>query len=251
MFHATSFSVAIREYWGGARMDRHMNVKICGMTNYEDAASALELGADRIGFVLSGSPRAMEAGEIGWIVSRLRERGMLEGRKAVGVFTDEGAGEIEAAMRAASLDEAQIEGGLSPEDCAALSFPWYKTLRISSVEEAERRLGAGWRCGRILVDSGELSAAAGRGRTIGVWATLAARAIARELGKEFILAGGIAPRNVASVVFSVMPDGIDLCSGVEDEPGRKSREKMALLFAELGRALEEAEALKEIRSAIA
>ena len=154
-------------------------------------------------------------------------------------------------MRVARLDEAQIDGDLAPGDCAALPFPWYKTIRISSVEDAERELGSGWRCGRILVDAGEAQAAACRGRTIGVWATLAARALARELGKEFILAGGIAPRNVASVVHSIMPDGIDLCTGVEEAPGRKSREKMALLFSELGRALREGGAPSEAGRAIA
>ncbi len=225
-----------------------MNVKICGITNYEDAAAAIELGADRIGFVLAESPRAMRAAKIGQIVDRLRDEGRLEGRRAVGVFYGCAAREIEAAMRSARLDEAQIEGDLSPGDCAALPFPWYKTLRIESVEDAERSLEPSWRCERILVDAGEASTA-GCGRFIGVWPTLAARAIVRGLGKEFVLAGGIAPRNVASVVFSVMPDGIDLCSGVEEAPGRKSREKMSLLFEELGRALRAAGARAERASA--
>jgi phosphoribosylanthranilate isomerase len=216
-----------------------MKVKICGITNYKDAAMALELGADRIGFVMAPSPRRMAPEAVRAIVSRLKDEGRLEGRSAVGVFADESPSEAARIMSVAMLDEAQLEGGERAEDCARLPFPWYKKIKIDSVEDAERRLAAGWSCRRILIDAAYPSFA-GAGKTFGVWATLAARDIARGMGKEVVLAGGIGPRNVASVVHSLAPDGIDLCSSVEEATGRKSREKLETLFRELRRAEVEA-----------
>jgi phosphoribosylanthranilate isomerase len=220
-----------------------MKVKICGITNYNDAAMALQLGADRIGFVMSPSPRRMAPEDIRAIVSRLKDEGALEGRGTVGVFADESQAEIGRILSLAMLDEAQLEGEEKAEDCARFPFPWYKKIKIDSVGDAEKSLAAGWSCRRILIDAA-YSTASGSGKTFGVWATLAARDIARGMGKEVVLAGGISPRNVASVVHSLAPDGIDLCSSVEESTGRKSREKLETLFEELRRA--EAEAAQAI-----
>jgi phosphoribosylanthranilate isomerase len=216
-----------------------MNVKICGITNYKDAAMALELGADRIGFVMAPSPRRMAPEDVKAIVSRLKDEGRLEGRGTVGVFADQSPAEIVRILSIAMLDEAQLEGEEKAEDCVRLPFPWYKKIKIDSVGDAETSLAAGWSCKRILIDAA-YPAASGSGKTFGVWATLAARDIARDMGKEVVLAGGISPRNVASVVHSLAPDGIDLSSSVEDSTGRKSREKLETLFDELRRAEAEA-----------
>jgi phosphoribosylanthranilate isomerase len=216
-----------------------MKVKICGITNYDDAAMSLDLGADRIGFIFAPSPRRMETEAVRAIVARLKDEGRLEGRAAVGVFADQSPSEIARILSGAMLDEAQLEGDESARECAGLPFPWYKKIKVDSVEDAESRLAAGWSCGRILID-GAYPSFSGAGKTFGVWATLAARDIARGMGKEVILAGGISPRNVASVVHSLAPDGIDLSSSVEESTGRKSREKLELLFSELRRAESEA-----------
>jgi phosphoribosylanthranilate isomerase len=218
-----------------ARMGSIMKVKICGITRYEDAAMALELGADRIGFVMAPSPRRMAPEEVRTIVTKLKAEGALEGRSTVGVFADQSPAEVGRALSLAGLDEAQLEGEEKAEDCARLPFPWYKKIKIDSVADAERILAAGWSCKRILIDAA-YPTASGSGKTFGVWATLAARDIARDMGKEVVLAGGISPRNVASVVHSLSPDGIDLCSSVEESTGRKSREKLETLFDELRRA---------------
>lgn len=215
-----------------------MNVKICGITNYRDAALTLELGADRIGFVMAPSSRRIGPEAVKAIVSRLKDEGRLEGRGTVGVFADESPSEMARILSFAMLDEAQLEGDEKAEDCARLPFTWYKKIKIDSATDAESRLAAGWTCRRILIDAA-YPTASGAGKSFGVWATLAARDIARGMGKEVVLAGGISPRNVASVVHSLAPDGIDLCSSVEEAPGRKSREKLTLLFSELRRAIEE------------
>jgi phosphoribosylanthranilate isomerase len=222
-------------------MSPRAKVKICGLTSYEDARLALELGADLIGFVLAPSPRRVSTSGARAIVARLRDEGRLEGRGSVGVFVNERAEAMARAMEESGLDEAQIHGDESPEDCAELGFPWYRALRIGSAEEAGRRLGAPWTCARLLADALSASAYGGSGESIGAGAALAARGAARKRGKEFFLAGGIAPHNVADIVRSIRPDGIDLSSGVEERPGVKSREKLERLFAELGRAAEETE----------
>jgi phosphoribosylanthranilate isomerase len=212
-----------------------MKVKICGITNYVDAAMALELGADRIGFVMAPSPRKMAPEAVRAIISRLKDEGALEGKSTVGVFADESPAEIARVLSLALLDEAQLEGAEKAEDCALFPFHWYKKIKIDSVAEAERSLAAGWSCARILIDAA-YPTASGSCKDFGVWATLAARDIAREMGKEVVLAGGISSRNVASVVLSLSPDGIDLCSSVEESTGRKSRDRLETLFDELRRA---------------
>ncbi len=221
-----------------------MKVKICGLTNYADAALALELGADIIGFVLASSPRRIAPAEVARVLSRLRAEGLLAERESVGVFVNEPPEAMAAALAEAGLDSAQVHGDESPADCAALPFPWYRALRIASAGEAARAVSAGWACGRILVDSAVAGAAGGQayggtGVRVGIEAALAARDAARAVGKEFILAGGIMPHNVFEALISVAPDGIDLSSGVEESPGKKSRDKLETLFAEIRRAREE------------
>ena len=88
------------------------------------------------------------------------------------------------------------------------------------------------------VDSAAQGSYGGSGSGIGTWAALAARALARAAGKEYVIAGGIKARNVASVIHSLSPDGIDVSSGVEEAPGRKSRAKLEALFREINSAFE-------------
>jgi phosphoribosylanthranilate isomerase len=216
-----------------------MKVKICGITGYEDARLALELGADLIGFVLASSPRRVDPREVGEIVGKLRAEGLLKGRGAVGVFVNESPAAMALAMSEGGLDAAQVHGDESPEDCAALPFPWYRALRIGSASDATAKIGAGWACGRILADALSSSGYGGTGSSIAEGAAWAARDAARDLGKEFFLAGGIGPHNAARIAAAVEPDGIDVCSGVEERAGKKSREKLELLFSELGRAAKE------------
>lgn len=225
-----------------------MRVKICGITNADDGELALSLGADELGFVLASSPRRVEPEAAKAIVDALRGEPRLGAFKAVGVFVNEKPGAMRDILAYAGLDVAQIHGDESPEDCASLDFPWYRAIRIASVAEAERLAGQAWGCERLLVDSASRPTAVagaaygGTGSPIGTWAVLAARARARETGKEFFVAGGVRPKSVASFVHSFAPDGIDVSSGVEERPGVKSEKKLRALFAELERAQAERDA---------
>jgi phosphoribosylanthranilate isomerase len=207
-----------------------IKVKICGLTRLEDARLALELGADELGFILAPSPRRVEPEAVRAILAELGGGPGARAFRAIGVFVNEAAATMRDIISFAGLDAAQIHGDEGPGDCAAFDFPWYRALRIGSVHDAHRLVGAGWDCPRILVDAAARGAYGGTGRSIGTWAAKAAAALARERGREFFVAGGVSPRNAASFIFSLSPDGLDVSSGVEEAPGRKSRERLEALF---------------------
>jgi phosphoribosylanthranilate isomerase len=217
-----------------------IKVKVCGITNALDAELALSLGASELGFVLAPSPRRVEPETVRSIVEALRGSPRLGAFRAVGVFVNERGDTMRDIMSYSGLDLAQVHGDESPGDCESFGFPWYRALRLGSAAEAERLCGMPWRCGRLLVDASSGSAYGGTGLSIGTWATLAARAWTREGGKEFFVAGGIKPGNAASFVYSYSPDGLDVSSGVEESPGRKSRDKLKALFDEIRAAEKEA-----------
>ena len=221
-------------------------VKICGITRPQDGACALELGAAELGFILAPSPRRVEPETVRLILEELR--GGSAGRRrnsfrAIGVFVNEDPGAMRDIISYTGLDAAQVHGDERPENCTEFGFPWYRALRPVGAAEAASEASLPWGCDRLLVDAATRSAYGGTGISVGIWAALAARRSARALGREFFLAGGIGPASVGAVVHSIRPDGIDVSSGVEEAPGRKSREKLEELFAALRRA--EADALRD------
>jgi phosphoribosylanthranilate isomerase len=218
-----------------------IKVKICGITNAEDGRLALELGADELGFVLAPSPRRIAPEALKSLLEDLCGDGGLPSFRAIGVFVNEEAGAMRDIISFSGLNAVQVHGDESPSGCSAFDFPWYRALRIGSVADSYKLVHARWDCPRILVDTAQGAAYGGTGASIGTWAALAARALAREAGKEFFVAGGIGPRSVASVLYSLSPDGIDASSGVEESPGRKSRDKLEALFREIARAREAGE----------
>jgi phosphoribosylanthranilate isomerase len=219
-----------------------IKVKICGITRLEDAKLALALGADEIGFILAPSPRRVEPETVRTILEALKGDGGLHSSRptpsfgSVGVFVNETSDAMRDIMIFAGLDAAQIHGDETPETCAGFDFPWFRALRINGVDEANRLVGAQWRCPRLLVDSAARGMGGGTGDTIGTWAALAAGALARGAGKGYFVAGGVRPRNVANFIHSLSPDGLDVSSGVEEAPGRKSAGKLEDLFREIGLA---------------
>lgn len=213
-----------------------LKVKICGLTRIEDARLALSLGAVELGFILAPSPRRIEPETIQTILEALRGDGRLPVFRAIGVFVNEKADAMRDIISFTGLDAAQVHGDETPEACASFSFPWYRALRIGTEADARLQLSAGWDCLRLLVDASSRSAYGGTGERIAPEAGLAARALARSLNKEFFIAGGLKPTNIAGVIRSLSPEGIDVSSGVEERPGVKSPEKLAALFDEIGEA---------------
>jgi phosphoribosylanthranilate isomerase len=193
-------------------------VKICGITNLEDALAALEAGADMLGFnFYERSPRHIEPLEARRIVEELPE-----GAVCVGVFVNEAAPEaVERKASEAGVGVVQLHGDETPEFCAALrGMLTVKALRVGPGYGVERAARFG--TDAVLLDAYVADAFGGTGHTFD-W-KLARRT--RERVAKLYLAGGLRPENVAEAVEAVRPFAVDVCSGVETSPGRKSPQLM-------------------------
>jgi phosphoribosylanthranilate isomerase len=213
-------------------------IKICGITNYDDASLALKLGADDIGFIFAPSPRRVEPTTVASILERLRDAGLLEGRRSVGVFVNETPERMEEIMGSLGLSLAQIHGDESPELCTSFGFPWYRALRLRAPSDAEALAGVQgglWTCARLLFDTAVTGSYGGTGKRVDGATAREAGRVARAGGKEFFLAGGLGPDNAVEVLRETAPDGLDVNSGVEESPGKKSERALRLLFAVLER----------------
>jgi phosphoribosylanthranilate isomerase len=194
-------------------------IKICGITNEEDAAAAVAAGADALGFVFyRKSPRWVEPAVAGRIIKSLPPF-----VAAVGVFVNEEVKVVRDLMDACGLGLAQLHGDETAAYCLELARPAVKALRIkdrgSFLALAEFQGRAGVR--GFLLDAYADDAYGGTGRTLD-WA------LAAEVAKtaSVLLAGGLTPDNVAEAIRSVRPYGVDVSSGVESSPGRKDRDKV-------------------------
>jgi phosphoribosylanthranilate isomerase len=193
-------------------------VKVCGITNLEDALAAIEAGADMLGFnFYARSPRHVEPADARRIVER-----MPEGVACVGVFVNESSPEeVLRIARESGVSAAQLHGDETPEFCRALGeLTTIKALRVGKGFDAER--AAAFETDAILLDAYAPDAFGGTGHTFD-WAL--ARAT-REVVQRLFLAGGLKPENVATAIEAVGPYAVDVCSGVETSPGRKSPQLM-------------------------
>ncbi len=199
-----------------------MQVKICGITNREDALAAVSAGADMLGFnFYPGSPRCISPETCAEIMRALAGYNVV----TVGVFVNAAAEEIETTLQTYGLDLAQLSGDEPPEVLNRLGERAYKALRPA--DEAGLKAGLGRYPQRTLapawlVDAYRPGAFGGTGQVAdwGLAAGLAAQA-------PVLLAGGLRPENVAAAIAQVHPWGVDVASGVELRPGKKDTQKMA------------------------
>ena len=201
-----------------------MKVKICGITNLEDAQAALEAGADLLGFnFYSKSPRCVSPEVAYSIVECIRSQNRVP--TLVGVFVNSSLDEVQSILRMAQLDLAQLHGDESPEFLEPLKGCGFKALRPASVEEAEvnamKYVSCGSQAPTLLVDAYRKDQYGGTGQP-GDW-SIAARLAERH---SILLAGGLTPENVAEAIRQVKPWGVDTASGVEVSPRRKDAAKM-------------------------
>ena len=198
-------------------------VKICGLTNAEDAAAADSLGADILGFVFAESPRRADAA----VVEALKETRAL---KVAVVVTDENdgrvPGEVERLLQQGYLDAVQFHGDEEPEICRDLAFPYYKAVRVGRGEDL--KAARMFRSPRILLDARVPGVRGGSG--VQVDAALARKAAETA---PLWLAGGINAANAALLAQSLEPELLDLSSGVESFPGKKDHDLLRRLFAAL------------------
>ncbi len=214
---------------GDRAREGRLLVKICGITSPEDAALAVDAGADAIGFVFwPRSPRTVTPEQAAAIA-----RGVPDAVLRVGVFVDASAREMTAAADAAGLDLLQLHGEETPSALAGLPRPVLKAVRVGrgfSHDEALRYVAT---AAGILVDT-RLPGETLRGGT-GVpfeWSRVKGLA---ERVPFLMLAGGLGLSNVAEAIRVVRPHGVDVSSGVEAFPGRKDPEKVRA-FVEAARS---------------
>ena len=193
-----------------------LKIKICGITNPEDACAAVEAGADALGFMFYGpSPRNVSLATAAGII-----RALPPFVAKVGVFVDAAEELIRQAILECGLDTLQFHGNESPEFCRRFSVKTVKAFRVRD-EESLREL-VKYETSAWLLDSFNPEKFGGTGASFN-WDL--ARA-ATKLGRPIILAGGLTPENVADAVRQVRPYAVDVSSGVETEPGRKDHAKI-------------------------
>lgn len=200
-----------------------MIIKICGITNLDDARLALELGADWLGFnFYPRSPRYLAPERAREIIEELPRASM-----AVGVFVNAGMEGVGAVLEQCPLALVQLHGDETPEE-----FRKVKTLGARIMKAV--RVGGPADIGKIhdypgeyvLLDAFRPEVYGGTGETFD-WSW-----IAHTGGKKLLLAGGITPDNVAEAC-AAGTYGLDICSGVETRPGVKNLAKMRQLFENL------------------
>lgn len=201
-------------------------VKICGITTPEDARLVHAAGADLLGLVFAASPRRVDIAQAAAI------RRAVPDARLVGVFRDQPADAILAAVEAADLDLVQLHGGESPAfgaDVARRSgAPLIRALAPGDVTDATAAEQAG--AAYLLVDPPKgTDAAAARGDVLAAAARLA------RAGARVLVAGGLDPGDVAAVIDAAHPCGVDACRGVESEPGRKDPRLVAAFLGKAGR----------------
>jgi phosphoribosylanthranilate isomerase len=204
-----------------------VRVKICGITNLEDAKAAIDLGADALGFnFYKRSPRYVEPTTAKPIVEALPPLVSL-----VGIFVDEFSPErILSIIHAIGIGSVQLHGSESPDYARKISeLRLIKAFRVD--EKFEVGQLASYRVGAYLLDAYDPKQVGGTGQTFN-WDI----AIAAKQHGRVILAGGLGPENVYDAILHVRPYAVDICSSIESEPGKKDLAKMATLFREINRA---------------
>lgn len=202
-------------------------VKICGITSWADAKTAMDAGADALGFnFYAKSPRRIA-------VSHAREiiRQMPRHVSAVGVFVDAGPGEIHRTAGAAGLRIVQLHGDESPATVEQLAgrFAVIKAFRVGSsfrLQELKKYPAAA----AFLLDGFDGKLRGGTGKTFD-W-SIAKRA--KRLG-PVIVAGGLTKKNAKAAIRAAEPFAIDVSSGVEAVPGKKDRRKVREFMAAVKR----------------
>lgn len=220
-----------------------MRVKICGITEADQAIAIARLGATALGFIcVPASPRYVTPEKIQTITRALQTSPETPSVQRIGVFVDAPLDQMCRIAGEANLTGLQLHGSEPPEDCSHLrrlcpEVEVIKALRLrgskhnltgpapdalQAVEPYQDHIDT------LLLDAFHPQAYGGTGQTLD-WTMLQGF----RPRQPWFLAGGLAPHNVAAALAQLQPDGIDLSSGVEQSPGQKDLSKVAQLFRAL------------------
>jgi phosphoribosylanthranilate isomerase len=196
-------------------------IKICGITRFEDALCAKEMGAWAIGFIFyNGSKRYIDPQKAGEIASAVGEN-----IEKVGVFVNCPKEDIVKISNTANLTMIQLHGDESPEFCREFNLPVIKALRIKTEKDLECIKDYKNAAFAVLLDTYSPKEYGGTGKSFDL-------AILKNISfseTNIILAGGINPENIKSYK-ALKPYAIDVSSGVESQKGIKDKEKIKQLF---------------------
>jgi phosphoribosylanthranilate isomerase len=199
-------------------------VKVCGITRYQDAELALELGADALGFIFAASPRRISPDAARSLVARLGERTMALG--PVGVFVGAHASP-DWPLAKPFVRALQAHGEESPAFLGGLTgITRIKVFRIAGPEDLEGIEAYSSVADYFMLDTKVNGVAGGTGRAF-EWGLLEGRTFSRPI----ILAGGLTHENVGDAIRRVRPFAVDAASGTEESPGKKDPVKLKEFFA--------------------
>lgn len=192
-------------------------VKICGITRLEDAAATAHFGAAAAGFVFSESPRRIDLKSAAEISAKMPPFFVR-----IGVFVNEPLEKIESVLEVVKLQAVQLHGEEEPDFCDKLRLPVIKAIRVSGdsfLPEPARYVGI---VSAFLLDTYTGGKMGGTGKSFDWEAIL-------EMKKTkipIIVAGGLNSENVGRLIRNYRPYGVDISTGVEEEPGIKSHAKI-------------------------
>ncbi|MDR1727884.1 MAG: phosphoribosylanthranilate isomerase [Acidobacteriota bacterium] len=206
-----------------------MKVKVCGITTYEDARMALDLGVDALGFnFFPGSPRRIRPEDARGIIRRLPAFAV-----SVGLFVDVPApAQVAEAAAAAGVGVIQLHGDESPGYCRELGgagLPLIKAFRVGENGADIAACVDAYDVRAYLFDAKDDALFGGTGKSFD-WDLV--KDVARRV--PVVLAGGLRPDNVGRAARTVRPYALDVCSGVESAPGRKDAGKLRDFMNEVG-----------------
>lgn len=192
-------------------------VKICGITNLDDALAAVNAGADALGFnFFKLSPRYITPQHAREIIEQIPDSLL-----PVGVFVNEESEAVRNIAEEAGLKALQLHGDESPEYCRELAgYYVIKALAVSASFDSQTPNR--YEVEAIMLDTKHNTLRGGTGHVFD-WSI--AQRLALTIPKLY-LAGGLSPENIENAIKTVRPFAVDACSALEDNPGKKNEERM-------------------------
>ena len=195
----------------------NVKVKICGITNCDDAINASNAGADAFGYVFyKDSPRFCSI-EQAIQINRILPPFITK----VGLFVNPEAEFVRSVISENVIDIIQFHGSETPEFCSSFKFPFIKVISVKKDTNIEKICDDFVDASAILLDTFDTDHFGGTGKSFD-WSL-----IPRNLKKPIIIAGGLTPDNVSTLIKEYQPYAVDVSGGVESETkGKKSEELM-------------------------
>lgn len=198
-------------------MNLRTRIKFCGITSVEEVRAAVAAGADAIGLVFyPGSPRYLPITQARTIAEAVPAMVTV-----TGLFVDPSVDQVVEHLQGLRLDLLQFHGDENATFCAGFDRPYMKAIRVKAGLDIPAAVTAFPDAAAILLDAWDEGAPGGTGRVFD-WQVVQ-EAVSRD---RLVLAGGLNPDNVGAAIRQLSPYAVDVSSGIEETPGRKSVRRM-------------------------